>query len=366
MATARENLMKIFSHERPDWIPVVASFDRDVVPEDCAVSADECAEKENFSDVVSRRLGLDIISCCPAPYTSAAGVEVESFRDGAAETKVYHTPSGDLRETVMDSVGEDGSVRYRRVLEHMVKGTGDLEALAALFRSWTVKPDPEKIDNIRTRREVLGGGGILRTAVPGTPLGLMYRCLSGVETLAYLWVDARDELMSAFEEIERYCLMCIRAAAAYSELDALTAVDDTSTRCVSPEMFEACNVELTDARARTAHEYGKLYFHHSCGHIRGMLPLYRRTGMDAVHEFTVPPLGDVTVGEGRVLLGKKITIMANIDKLSGREGMRASIRRMVREAAPWDHFIIDLGKVDAATAVELKTLVRECRDECES
>jgi hypothetical protein len=68
-------------------------------------------------------------------------------------------------------------------------------------------------------------------------------------------------------------------------------------------MFEACNLDLTDARIDAAHAAGTLCVHHSCRLIRDLLALYRRTGMDAVHAFTIPPRGNVTVAEARRALG---------------------------------------------------------------
>ncbi len=70
-----------------------------------------------------------------------------------------------------------------------------------------------------------------------------------------------------------------------SDVDAVVGVDDTSTTTISPAMFEACNTDLTDERARRSHATGKFYFHHSCGLIRDLLALYRRTQMDAVGPF---------------------------------------------------------------------------------
>ncbi len=111
-------------------------------------------------------------------------------------------------------------------------------------------------------------------------------------------------------------------------------------------MFAACNLDLTDARADLAHAAGKLYFHHSCGLIRDLLPLYRQTRMDAVHAFTTPPMGDVTIAQGRAALGDRITIIAGLGLLCGplddREAIRAEVQQMVDEAAPGDHLVLSV------------------------
>jgi hypothetical protein len=133
-------------------------------------------------------------------------------------------------------------------------------------------------------------------------------------------------------------------------------------------MFEACNLSLTDERTRIAHAHGKLYFHHSCGHIRDLLPLYRRTRMDAVHAFTVPPTGNVRIKDGRRLLGDRITIIAGVKELAGpmddRAAVRRGIRRMIGEAEPWDHFILGVAAFPHRTMEQTKFVVDCCREAC--
>jgi hypothetical protein len=131
-------------------------------------------------------------------------------------------------------------------------------------------------------------------------------------------------------------------------------------------MFEACNLDLTDTRADAAHAAGKFYFHHSCGLIRDLLPLYQRTKMDAVHAFTTPPLGNVTVADGRQLLGDRITIMVGVNELAGpmdnRKAVRENIHRMIRDAAPGDHFILGIAGYPNRTMEQTKFVVDCCRE----
>jgi hypothetical protein len=131
-------------------------------------------------------------------------------------------------------------------------------------------------------------------------------------------------------------------------------------------MFETCNLDLTDARATAAHAAGKLYFHHSCGLIRDLLPLYRRTQMDAVHAFSIPPIGDVTVAEGRKVLADRITMITGVSQLSGpmddRAEVRAGIHRMIREAEPWDHFVLGIAAYPHRTMEQTRFVVDCCRE----
>ena len=248
----------------------------------------------------------------------------------------------------------------------MVKGPEDLNALAAIFDDELIELDPQGIERTRQRRELIGDDGIILGPMAGTPLGMMFRVYSGVAVLAYLWADAPEALRDCFAVMERNYLQQI-AVGVQSDIDVIVSVDDTSTTAISPAMFETYNIELTNVRAEAAHAAGKFYFHHSCGLIRDLLPIYRRTKMDAVHSFTVPPVGNVTVAEGRKLLGPDITIMAGCGfaRLPVHAGKRMEAARGIetffRDAAPGNRFITYIAPDPYNTMEELTFIVQECR-----
>ena len=315
--------------------------------------------------IFSRALGLDICDWFRMPLRiTRRKVEVEHETDGDITRRVWHTPEGDLREVIRVCRDSTGAVSSNWT-EHAIKGPADLPILAAIYDDELIEPDPEGIERTRRRRELIGDDGLLLGPMDGTPLGMMYRVYSGVATLAYLWSDAPDALRDLFAVMERNYLALLNLAAR-SGLAALVGVDDTSTTAISPDMFEACNLDLTDRRADAAHVAGKLYFHHSCGHIRDLLPLYRRTRMDAVHAFTVPPVGNVTIAEGRAVLGDRLTIIAGLKPLAGpmddRDAVRRDIHRMIREAEPWDHFILNLAAYPDRTLEQTRFVCDCCRD----
>jgi len=313
----------------------------------------------------SRYLGLDIMDWFGMPFRiTRRKVTVESRTEGDTTTTVWHTPKGDLREAIRVCREDNGAVSSNWT-EHMVKGPEDLPAFASIFEDEVIEPNPEAVERASQRRKLIGEDGVVMGPYDGTPLGMMYRVYSGVAALAYMWADAPDALRDCFAAMEANYLKRL-AIGVRSDVDVFIGVDDTSTTAISPAMFEACNMALTDERARVCHAAGKLYFHHSCGLIKDLLPLYKRTQMDAVHGFTVPTTGNVTVAEGRKRLGNRITIMAGISQLAGpmhdREAVRADIHRMVREAKPWDHFILGVAGYPNRTMEQTKFVVDCCRE----
>lgn len=372
MKTPRENLLCVLRHQVPEWIPVVGHCDpynqpnREGMDPELVSELGEVRWGDTSTVAFSRYLGLDIMDWfgMPAARVRQRKVTVDQTVGGDTTTRTWHTPDGDLREVIRVCREANGVVSSNWT-EHLVKGPEDLTALAAIFEDQMVEPDPEGVQRTRERRALIGDDGLILGSMDGTPLGMMYRVYSGVATLAYLWADAPDALRDCFDVMERKYLQRLNVGL-QSEIDVVVGVDDTSTTVISPAMFEACNLDLTDTRAARAHAAGKFYFHHSCGLIRDLLPLYRRTAMDAVHAFTIPPMGNVTVAEGRKALGDRITIIAGVKQLAGpmhdRQAVREGIRRMIREADPWDHFILGVTAYPNRTMVETRFVVDACRE----
>lgn len=372
MKTPRENLLCVLRHQTPEWIPVVGHCDpynqpnREGMDPELVAALGEVRWGDTSTVAFSRYLGLDIMDWfgMPAVRVRQRKVTVDRTVEGDTTTRIWHTPAGDLREVSRVCREANGAVSSNWT-EHLVKGPEDLAALAAIFEDQVVESDPEGVRRTRERRALVGDDGLILGSMDGTPLGMMYRVYSGVATLAYLWADAPDALRDCFAVMERNYLQRLNAGL-QSEIDVVVSVDDTSTTAISPAMFEACNLDLSDARAARAHAAGKFYFHHSCGLIRDLLPLYRRTAMDAVHAFTIPPMGNVTVAEGRKALGDRITIIAGVKQLAGpmhdRQAVREGIRRMIREAEPWDHFILGVTAYPNRTMEETRFVVDTCRE----
>jgi len=371
MITRRENLLRVFRHEQPEWLPVVGHCDpynqpsRDGMDPALAAALGQVQWGDTATVTLSRYLGLDIMDWYGLPLRiTRRNVVIDSHTAGAVTTNIWHTPLGDLREKIRICRDATGAVSSNWT-EHLVKAPEDLPALAAIFADEVIEPDPDGIARTRVRRQLIGDDGLLLGPMEGTPLGMMYRVYAGVETLAYLWADAPDALRDTFAVMEANYLQRLTVGV-QSDIDVLVSVDDTSTTTISPAMFATCNLALTDTRAAAAHTAGKLYFHHSCGLLRDLLPLYRRTKMDAVHAFTIPPVGDVTVAEGRQALGNRITIIAGVEQLAGPltdpEAVRESIHQMIRDAEPGDHCILNVVAYPHRTIAQTRFVTACCRE----
>ena len=367
MITPRENMFRVLRHEMPEWIPLCGHVDpynqpsKDGMDPELAKALANVQWSDGTTVAFSRHLGLDVMDYMPmAVHTQHRNATLESKTEGDDTIQTWHTPAGDIRQVVR-RCREDGT---SYVMEHFVKTPADLPVLAALFEDEANGPNPKQRERIAERRALIGDDGMLMCFMAGTPLGMMYRVYSGVEALAYLHADAPDALRDLFRVMERSYQEQLRIGLD-SGHDVFVGMDDTSTNTISPAMFAEYNLALTDARADLCHAAGKIYFHHSCGLIHDLLPIYRRTRMDAVHAFTEPPIGNVTLADGRRMLGDRIAIIAGIGPMADPgwdvARMKEDVRRSFAQAMPGDNIIFSIAAYPHRTMAETRQLAEECR-----
>jgi len=191
----------------------------------------------------------------------------------------------------------------------------------------------------------------------------MVRSYAGPETMAYLWADRGDELRRLFEAMTEYS---VREARLCAELgvDLIYNMDDTSTTCISPAMFEEFCMEFTDRMADAVHPHGAFYVHHSCGHIRHLLDLYRQTKMDAVDSLNLAPprgMGDIPeLAEAFARLGPRIAILTGLGltQRGSDADLSAEIAAVFRDAAPGKNVVFAVRGPDFART---QFLAGECR-----
>jgi hypothetical protein len=368
MITPRENLLKVFRHEKPEWIPVFGHVDpynqpdREGMDPELAKALANVQWCDGSTLAFSRYLGLDVMDFFGPPVEiKRRRVTVETIQQGDGWTTIYKTPRGELRE-VHKRVRDDGTSYCQ---EHLVKSGDDLPLLAAIMEDEEFVLKDGAAEFVRQRKALVGDQGLVRCYMPGTPLGMMVRVYSGVETIAYLWADYRDELHSLFRVMEENHLRQFRLYASLG-YDILYGTDDTSTTAISPAMFEEFCLGYTDRVTDACHDYGTLYAHHSCGHINNLLDLYRQTRMDAVDALCLKPIGDInSIAEAKSRLGSKITILAALTQMGGSMSNRAevaeSIAAMFRDAAPGDNILFGLAAYPNNNMEETAFVAREAK-----
>ena len=370
MLTPRENLLRVFRHEVPEWLPIVGHVDAYNQPSREGMEPGLTASLEGQPDwgptgIIDfcRTLGLDIMDRVGPPVTSHNdSVVAHSEWEGEVLHNWWETPLGELHERKRRA---NVTAPYYTI-EHALKTGLDLRILAGLFESEQFELDPAGVEALRERRALVGDGGIVTLSMPATPLGNLVRIYAGVEQLAYLHVDRPTELHDLLAVMEDNYLRQMRLAVTL-EPEAVISYDDTSTTTISPTMFRDLEAPYINRAAGICHDAGKLYIHHSCGLLRDLLGWYAQTDMDAVDALCVKPIGDVTLAEARRRLGPGITIMASLVQLcqppGDSETMRRSVEEMLGETAPGDNLVLILFADPRWTMAQTQALA-ECAKAC--
>lgn len=308
MMTPRENLLATLGGREAGWIPLCPYL----FPNENPVLGVP-GEMKGVLDSSSGDLARDIIAFSrylgaedwmletgrPAELVSATCSE-KTEREGEDRTvKMISTPAGELRQVTVKPDGGQGMV-----VERFIKTADDLRKMIAWFEGMEVATDQGKVARTGEIGREAGDSGILFARLPGTPLGMCYRLYANLDHLVYLVADEPGLVQELFRVMEeKYFALFERIILECPEIDAFFAMDDTSTTLISPAMFERHNLELTNRRADLCRGNGRLYLHHSCGLVRDLLPVYRRTGMNGVDALAIPPLGNVTLGQAREIIG---------------------------------------------------------------
>lgn len=370
MITPRENLLRAFSQGEPEWIPLVTCVDnwnqpnREGMDPELEEALGEMKPNGDGVTILSRYLGIDIMDrVAPPVVTRQRSMDVETVTEGWDTTTIWHTPKGDLRQ--VKRLSESDPLHPPYFVERAIKTAEDLPRFAEIFADQEYEFNERHATEITQKRGMIGDGGILECHVSGTPMGMLYRVYSGVENLAYLHVDAPDALADLFHAMETRYQELLRLAVG-CDADMFVGIDDTSTTVISPAMFEQYNIDLTNERADICHAAGKGYLHHSCGLIKNLLCLYNMTRMDGVHAFTEPPVGDVTIADGREILDDRIGISAGGSRFLATvswepETMRQAVRDIFTNITPADRVVFGISSMPFRTVGEMQEVIEECR-----
>ena len=372
MLTSRENLLKVFRHEKPEWIPVIAHIDPFNQP-----------SREGMDPVLQEALGtVTFGDGSDLAFTEALGVEVMDNVNPPIECKYhkttveridladgwvtrYKTPYGELHEKYK-YVREDGTTFC---MEHMVNGEDDLKIFMHILDDAEYVLRDGALDFIQDLKTKIGDRGLLRAYMPGTPLGMMVRFYTRLDTLSYLWADNRDELHSLLDVMGENHLRQFELAASLG-YDILYGTDDTSTTTISPGMFEEFCMGYTDRIADALHKYGVLYCHHSCGHVNKLLDLYRQTRMDVVDAIGPRPNDVPTFAMIREMLGPNIAIISGMawtrdphskDTAEERKKVAEVIEYRFKESAPGHNIVFSIHPFPFHNMDQMNFVAEECK-----
>lgn len=366
MTTARENLLKVFCREEPEWVPVVTLADGYNRPNHLPASYYQAIHSMSPSRALAEYFGVDVLDRVAGYREHYRNVGYTFTEAGDDQTEQWETPHGTVTRRVRKirypcgSAGEPDLTTLSRI-EYPVKSVAD-------FKAWAyVLEDVEYeflSDDVARHVAAVGDAGIVTVNAPSSPLGMSVRVYMGIETLAIAYKEHPDELRELLEAIaESYC-RCYEGIATMSG-DGTINYDDTTTYAISPKMFRELEMPFLNRSADILHRAGKLYIHHACGHVLDLLPDFRQTRIDGFDGPAAPPIGNTTVAQARRGLGDGIAIMPFTEEYAMKSNdpatVRGYIRRMFQEAGSPRGFVVNIVAPPAGPVESLWLAVDEAK-----
>jgi len=294
--TGRDRLLAAYRGrpvDRLPWAPIVDHTTlRDFPPE----------VRERGPHRLIADLGGDVLSrACPFHRTTQEDVEVVERTDGGRRLVERRTPVGALREVW----GHVASGQWH-LLEHPLRSLDDLRVLRFILEHTRHEPASDGLESLLAE---IGDAGIIAPHVPTTPVQELLQIGMGVEQFVLALQDCPAEVETLM------ALMHARNVEAYeivaaSPIEVAILCENTSTRMISPGLYERYSLGHVRDFVEVMHRHGKVAVVHMCGHIKALLPLIARTGLDGIDALTPPPTGDTTPHDAWRVIGDHLVVHA--------------------------------------------------------
>lgn len=196
-------------------------------------------------------------------------------------------------------------------VKHWVEDLDDLRLYTSMWETARFVPGDDALAFSEVDAAV-GESGLITRFWGASTIPRLLELDVGVAQFYYLLNDHPAEMERLI------ALMHERELAAFEALaddpcSVVTLVENTSTAYISPDLYRRHNGPHVRDFVEIVHAAGKTAIIHMCGHIRGLLPLIRETGLDGVHALTPPPTGDTPWELALEVLGDDLIVIGVLD-----------------------------------------------------
>lgn len=229
--------------------------------------------------------------------------EVKTIEDDEKIVSVYSTPKGKLREVRKKSIRGLASYAVAPYWsEHMIKETGDLQALKYLLENQSYEFDRESYERAVAKVGDRGPPTIYCPAVPIANLTIRYAGLLKTHLLLKKHQNEVEDLLQTLDDNNQQFLEVLKK----SDIPIVLLDDNIDRNLFSPSIFEKYILPYYKRRSTELHARGKICIAHWDGKLKSLLQYARETGLDGLECVTPLPQGDVTLEEIHSALGDMI------------------------------------------------------------
>lgn len=220
--------------------------------------------------------------------------------------QILHTPAGDLRRSFME--GLEGQSTYCDM--HWLKTREDAERYLSLPPPTFGGPIAEEFAKAQA---AVGDAGIVEALLGDNPAGAV-AMLFGSETFAMMTITDRDIIHALCQRRMEVLMQLIRylqqqGVGPYFDLEGWEYVVPPLH---SPADFHEFCVRYDKPVLDLIHQGGGLLHAHCHGSIRKVFQGFLEVGVDVLHPFEPPPMGDITAKQAKDAARGRICLEGNI------------------------------------------------------
>ena len=298
--TSRQRLLAAYHGEEVDrlpyWAKVANSTWRAGQPEDIAGwSNEELLDFIHADGLFGAGHGVSVTP----PHVS-----VDRKREGNLETRVTHTPDGDLAEVW----SFDPYTESWHPTEFPVKTREDIGLFRWVYTDLDLRVNEQAADQSQAWCREIGERGVTFCGWGTSPLMHLVEHVIGPIGTHYMLHEYPDEMDELIELMHAANVKLARAVAQNTHTDIVCSVENTSTSLISPTQFRKyCLRHLRDYGAEVE-SAGKMHELHMCGHTLALLEDIDTVPASSIEAYTSPTLGNTRLVDGRTWAPSKTLV----------------------------------------------------------
>jgi hypothetical protein len=275
----RERLEAFWAGERPDQIPYT------IYEWEWCHTADDPVWPDMF------KLGLGVTWHLPTVEARLDGIEDVTERrqtnDTLFEQRTLRTPIGSIYETFVDG--------WRT--KYLLESAEDYRVMTYVARHTRIEPIYE---SFLAQERALPAYGIALAYLPRTPIQTILVDFAGVENFAYHLFDLEAEVRELYDALldnfKRIVQLAAEGPGRYAYI-----LENFSAEMLGPARYKEFLLPVYQTLFPILHSAGKIVSTHYDGRLSACKDLIAQAPMDVIESLTVPPEGDLTLAEARVV-----------------------------------------------------------------
>lgn len=314
--TRKERMIRAYTHQEMDRPGV---YCRTAFPTDDPTYDELKAYLQAHSDLKPHWSGFAV----QEPYRTEHYTEQPSPETHRKVTTL-HTPAGDLTSKVRYVMAGAEAMEE----EPLIKSVEDAKTYLSL-------PMPKLGGDVAGHfalQQQTGDTGIVEVAMGLNPAG-MTAANCGSENFAMFSATDRDVVHALCQREMDVAMARVKylLSKGVGEFFSSLGQEYIVPPLHGPRDYEDFNLRYDKPIFDLIHEADGRVHVHCHGKVKSVFPLFLKTGIDVLHPFEPPPMGDITGSEAKAIAGSALTLEGNIEIADMYEQSPQYIRRLTEE-----------------------------------